>query len=113
MPVDWSKYPPWWPQVRLHVLARAALRCECTGQCGMHHGKRCTEAHRRPARWFRGTTLLSLAHLCACRPLCANPAHLRAMCQRCHLRTDAAHHAASRRKNGTQKTPAWVSKKTF
>jgi hypothetical protein len=45
--------------------------------------------------------MLTVAHLCACAPLCAEPSHLLAMCQRCHLRTDIVlhmQHAAEHRR---------------
>jgi hypothetical protein len=44
--------------------------------------------------------MLTVTHLngpggpCRCDPLCADPAHLRAMCNRCHLRYDVRLHAA-------------------
>lgn len=108
MPIDYKKYPPNWWDFRVRILARAALRCECTGQCGLHGGKhaghRCTERHHQPARWARGRIVLTLAHQCSCDPICANPAHVIAACQRCHLRIDRWKHAAAakltRRRNG-------------
>ena len=59
--------------------------------------RRCTERHGQKATWARGKVILTVAHLCNCDPPCTNPAHVRAMCQRCHLRTDRKLHAAHRR----------------
>jgi hypothetical protein len=36
--------------------------------------------------------VLTVAHLCKCDPLCKNPEHVKAMCQRCHLRVDTPLH---------------------
>jgi hypothetical protein len=100
-------YPPEWKAVSLHIrLERAGGQCECEGECGLHRThpgpRRCVERHKAPAVWARGTVILTTAHLCTCDPLCANPAHLKAMCNRCHLRVDVPlhtrHMAESRRK---------------
>lgn len=104
MPVDWTRYPPNWPGFSAQIrFARARGRCECTGQCGMHRPnpapRRCVELHHTPARWFRGTVRLTVAHLCHCDPPCANPAHVIAACQRCHLRIDRFRHAQARLHN--------------
>jgi hypothetical protein len=39
--------------------------------------------------------VLTVAHQCECNPVCSNPDHLLALCQRCHLRQDAKMHAAN------------------
>jgi len=104
-------YPPDWPAISLRVRERAGWRCECEGECGLHRTnpgpRRCVEGNGAPAIWARGTIILTVAHLnatggpCACDPLCGDPAHLKAMCQRCHLRYDLPLHrrnaAATRR----------------
>jgi hypothetical protein len=96
-----SAYPAGWAQFSAFIrFARANGRCECTGECGLHGGPtathRCTEVHHTKARWARGTVRLTTAHLCTCDPRCANPAHVKALCQRCHLRFDRFRHAAKR-----------------
>jgi len=101
MPVDWARYPPNWPLFRVEIRdARARGRCECIGECGIHrpnpHPRRCVEIHHKPARWFRGTVRLTIAHLCHCDPPCTIPDHVKAMCQRCHLRVDRWNHARKR-----------------
>lgn len=99
MPHNRRKYPPNWEEIRVQIRARAANVCECRGECGKHRGRRCTETHQKPARWFRGTVALATAHLCNHGQMCANPAHLKALCQRCHLRLDSKLHWAHRKLN--------------
>jgi hypothetical protein len=104
MPIDYALYPPWWKQFSHWVRhQRAQGRCECTGQCGLHppnpFPRRCCEQHGHSARWARGTITLTVAHLCACQPLCARQDHVIAACQRCHLRIDATGKAHRRRQH--------------
>jgi len=101
MPVNWALYPAGWKLFAAAIkTTRAKGRCECEGECGMHRpnpgARRCTEQHRARARWFRGRVTLTVAHLCTCNPLCADPTHVKAMCQRCHLRVDRYNHARAR-----------------
>jgi len=101
VPIDYSRYPPNWKEFSNWVrLVRAQGRCECTGQCGHHTPnpipRRCCELHGTKARWFKGRVTLTTAHLCACEPPCAIPAHVIAACQKCHLRIDRFRHAAAR-----------------
>lgn len=111
-PEDRSRYPADWRAFSRRVREeRAGGRCECEGECGLHRTnpgpRRCEERNGERARWARGRIVLTVAHLnaaggpCACDPLCADDAHVRAMCQRCHLRYDAPLHArnASRRRH--------------
>ena len=105
MPIDYTRYPTNWQALRVAILARAGLQCECTGQCGLHHGHRCTECHHKPAVFARGRIVLTLAHLLHRDPPCDHIEHILAMCQRCHLRLDRFHHAQARlrtqRRTGT------------
>jgi hypothetical protein len=101
MPMPPNHYPVGWRDFSLSIrYARARERCECTGQCGMHRPnpglRRCVEVNHKPARWARGRVVLTVAHLCKCDPICMNPAHVIAACQRCHLRIDRYRHAAHR-----------------
>lgn len=112
MPMNRALYPPDWEAISLHIRAGRALhRCECTGECGLHQPtplgtlltgaqrptpRRCSEINRQPARWFKGRVILTVAHLCNCYPLCGKEEHLKAMCQRCHLRFDRFRHAQNR-----------------
>lgn len=91
-------YPPEWKSVSHYVrFIRAEGRCECWGSCGLHRThpgpRRCVEVHKQPAVWAQGVIILTAAHMCTCDPLCADPAHLLACCQRCHLRIDGTLHA--------------------
>ncbi|MGH7338976.1 MAG: hypothetical protein ACREKH_00635 [Candidatus Rokuibacteriota bacterium] len=96
-------YPPDWKAFSRFIrYDRAEGQCECAGECGLHRThpgpRRCEERDGEPAAWARGRVILTVAHLnaaggpCTCDPLCANPYHVRAMCQRCHLRYDIALH---------------------
>jgi hypothetical protein len=101
MPVRWSDYPTGWRLFSSQIRAgRAGGRCECTGECGLHRSdpapRRCLERQGKKALWARGTVRLTVAHLCTCSPLCMIPGHVKAMCQRCHLRVDRFKHAKAR-----------------
>ena len=112
MPTNRSLYPKDWEAFSLDIrVRRANQQCECTGQCGLHqpiplgphliqedHGphRRCREINKQRARYFDGRVKLSVAHTCNCYPICAEPTHVLAMCQRCHLRFDRFRHAAAR-----------------
>ena len=101
MPMPPEHYPPGWSAFSRWIrLARAQGRCECTGQCGLHQpakvNRRCTEINHTKARYARGKVILTVAHLCQCKPICKDPAHVIAACQRCHLRIDRYLHAAHR-----------------
>ena len=98
-------YPKNWPAISREIRERAKNadgipQCECTGECGLHRTtggpRRCAELHGQPARWARGRVILTTAHLCH-HPRCARRRHLKAMCQRCHLRYDRRLHQRHRR----------------
>lgn len=114
-----DRYPKDWPAIRAAIRARAGERCECTGQCGdAHDDGRCDAPNgatiqrdpKAPARWREhdcgslctveqcGATkvILTVAHLNH-REDDNRPENLAALCQRCHLRLDAADNAARRR----------------
>lgn len=104
MPVT-QRYPENWKEFSREIrLVRAGGRCECEGECGLHSThpgpRRCTEVHGMAAVFARGMVVLTTAHLCACDPPCAVAEHVKAMCNRCHLRIDVplhVKHAASTR----------------
>ena len=86
-------YPPNWREFSRHIRQdRAKGGCECTGECGLHlttpGPRRCIEKHGTKAMFSAGRIILTTAHLCGCNPLCAEPKHVKAMCQRCHNRVD-------------------------
>ncbi len=97
------EYPENWKSISQRVrFERAQGQCECSGECGLHRThpgpRRCEERDRQLAKWAKGLVMLTVAHLnaeggpCRCEPLCADEAHLKAMCNRCHLRYDVKRH---------------------
>lgn len=92
MPIDRSKYPPQWKEIVARIRQRAQGRCECDGECGLHTTTgRCKEMNGQPARYAKGKIILTTAHLCHDES-CEVDAHLKQMCQRCHLRIDVEQH---------------------
>lgn len=98
------RYPPDWPAISAAIRkGRAGNRCECIGECGQDHGfalggepARCPRRHRDPCPSNPShPTILTVAHLDHTPENC-DPSNLKAMCQACHLRYDARHHAESR-----------------
>jgi len=94
-PENKNRYPKDWKQISLAIKERSGWQCECEGECGLHPGKRCEELHREPAKWAKGTVILTVAHLDH-QPENCGEGNLKAMCQRCHLRYDVTHHSESR-----------------
>lgn len=90
-----ARYPLNWKAISARIRVRAGGQCECEGECGLHrttHGpRRCTERHGAPAQWAKGRVVLTVAHLNH-EPEDCRDENLKAMCQRCHLRYDTAHH---------------------
>ena len=116
MPIDYSKYPADWKTVSKWVReVRAGNRCECHGECGLHKTtggpRRCVERNGEPAKWARGKVVLTVAHICICNPVCSNPEHLKAMCQRCHLRLDAPLHAKNSK--ATREKKKWKNQEAL
>lgn len=105
-----ARYPKDWKRIRATILMRAVngeySQCECEGECGLHRDhpgpRRCVEIHGAPAMWAKGRICLTVAHLNH-TPEDNRPENLRAWCQRCHLRYDAAHHAANARETRARK----------
>jgi hypothetical protein len=102
-----AKYPDNWKEISYRIrYERAKSQCECEGECGLHRTnpgpRRCVERDREDAIWADGKVILTVAHLdaegdvCRCEEetgaLCGNPEHLKAMCNRCHLRYDHPKH---------------------
>lgn len=90
-----ARYPKDWKVVSAGIRVRAGGRCECEGECGLHRThpgpRRCQERQGELATWAKGRIVLTVAHLDHQPENCA-PENLKAMCQRCHLRYDSAHH---------------------
>jgi hypothetical protein len=116
LPCDYRDYPHNWKVISLQIrVDRARHICECTGECGYDHSVefdderaiyndigleplaagRCCAMNRTEHLITGSQVVLTVAHLCDCEPLCANPEHCKAMCQRCHNKLDAP----MRRKN--------------
>ena len=89
MTIDYSRYPKDWKQIRERILKRADNRCECLGECGLHHDRRCIEVNREEANYANGNIVLTIAHLDHDEENHdVKDDRLKAMCQRCHLRYD-------------------------
>lgn len=100
MPVDWKKYPTNWREIRTRIIAISGGQCMCMGACGLHRTnpgpRRCIELNGQPAKWAKGLVVLTVAHLDHTPAHCSDD-NLIALCQRCHLRYDQAHHQANAR----------------
>ena len=83
-------YPHNWKSISRGIRARAMDRCECMGECGLHHEHRCEERNGQPAKWAKGRVILTVAHLNHIPADCRDE-NLKALCQRCHLRYDQKH----------------------
>lgn len=112
-------YPPDWKHISARIrFVRAGRLCECRGECGISHDDmdpteawagwvrrenaepqkgRCTAVHGKGNPDTGSGVVLTVAHLNHDETDCAD-ANLLAMCQRCHLRYDAAHHSETRRR---------------
>lgn len=94
-----ARYPKNWKEISLRIRARSGGQCECEGECGLHREhpgpRRCTEQNGTAAKWAKGKIVLTVAHLNH-KPEECEDSNLKAMCQRCHLRYDAEHHATGR-----------------
>ena len=96
-----SRYPANWREISLSIRQdRAKWECECRGECGRSHPFRLSEGRClmvQGGSLFSGAkVVLTVAHLDHTPENC-DPANLLAMCQACHLRYDARHHAETAR----------------
>lgn len=97
MPIDYADYPSDWHEISRRIrFERAGGLCECNGECGAHPGVRCAAEHGQPHPVTGSRVVLTVAHLDHDTAHNAD-GNLRAMCQSCHLRYDAAHHARNAR----------------
>lgn len=104
-------YPKNWPAIRSKVLARAAS-CEFCGVKNYSQGIRDSKGVFWPLKGLLETLeetgeiidgkvikiVITIAHLDH-DPTNNNLDNLRALCQRCHLKYDAEHHAKTRKEN--------------
>jgi hypothetical protein len=94
-----ARYPADWKVISLRIKQdRAGWRCECDGRCRTDHGGRCPNQHGTPSVLTGANVILTTAHLDH-QPENCDDGNLMAMCQRCHLRYDRDHHAATRAAN--------------
>lgn len=92
-PEERARYPRDWKHISLRIRERAGWRCE--GSPGFYPDCRAANAEPHPVTGSK--VVLTVAHLDHTPENCADE-NLMAMCQRCHLTYDAAHHAANSRK---------------
>lgn len=108
-PENKKLYPKNWKQIRENILQRANNRCEFCGVINYKEGYRNSdgefiesEGMQQEADILDGEKIirivLTVAHLDH-NPQNNNPDNLRALCQKCHLNYDKAHHLETRRKN--------------
>ena len=99
MPFDRKRYPPDWEKISERIrFERAAMQCECEGECGHHkRGLRCDAKQGMPHPVTKSKVVLTVAHLDHTPANCSDD-NLKAMCQRCHISYDADHHTQSRRR---------------
>ncbi len=100
-----GRYPANWKAISLSIRQdRAKWCCECRGQCGREHpfaDSRCLMV--QGGELFSGAkVVLTVAHLNHAPEDC-RPENLLAMCQACHLRYDARHHAETARATRRQR----------
>ena len=104
-PENKARYPANWSEIRTHILERANHRCE---ECGVkNHVYRNNKTGEVTSNDMQAETwtccdgdkvtriVLTIAHLDHTPENCSDE-NLRALCQRCHLRYDAGHHAQTR-----------------
>ena len=99
-PENRDRYPPSWREISYRIRSeRADWRCECLGECGLDHSEdddQCGPPHDRcqanaecPHPRTGSKVILTVAHLDHTPENCADE-NLKAMCQQCHNRYDAA-----------------------
>jgi hypothetical protein len=109
-PPNWQTYPKGWSLFSRHLrVHRAGNRCECRGECGIHHlTGRCPRINGTPIVGREceikvAKVVLTVAHLwqtvCRCIERCMEASHCLALCQDCHLRYDAVQHLANAARN--------------
>lgn len=102
-PENRERYPKDWRQISERIRFERALgRCECAGECGLNHDGRCAARHGEPHPITESIVVLTTAHLDDPSPENCADENLKAMCQRCHLRFDAAIHKANAQRTRAQ-----------
>ena len=114
-PSEKARYPKDWKAITRRIRERSETldgpegQCECVAECDLHPWGRCVERNGRKAFFAKGKIVLTVAHLDHTPENCADD-NLKAMCQRCHLRYDREHHAATSRATRDEKntTPRMI-----
>lgn len=96
-PSEKARYPTDWKAVSVYARERAGWRCEGSPA---HPKCRAANGERHPETG--SVVVLTVAHLNHLPEDC-DPANLKAMCQRCHLKYDAKHHAKNAAETRRQK----------
>ena len=97
VPFDRSKYPDDWELISRRIRARAAGRCEGPPLRELE-APRCAARQGKPHPLTRSIVLLTVAHVHDPDPMNCSDSNLLALCQRCHLNHDRAHHIAKARR---------------
>lgn len=113
-PENRARYPKDWPAISRRIREdRAGGRCECRGECWrlqnrtdthLERDGRCGARNGEPLPSGRWHVVLTVAHLDH-TPEHSDDLNLLAMCQACHLRYDAEHHAETRRARAADPDP--------
>lgn len=90
-PENRKRYPKNWKEIRSQTLERANNCCEFCGR--KNHTWFFNEKTKKMVK-----VVLTIAHLDHTPENC-DPSNLRALCQKCHNRYDAAHRAETRKKS--------------
>ncbi len=93
-----ARYPKDWPAISKRIRERAGSRCE--GSPGVYPD--CRAENGKPHPVTGSKVVLTVAHLDHTPENCTDD-NLMAMCQRCHLTYDAAHHAENARRTRRSK----------
>lgn len=124
MPFDRSRYPADWPAISRRIREREGNRCK---QCGVENGS--VGARARDGVWYPADLIhgmncdvgevlfrdgfprmirivLTVAHHPDADPMNCADENLSALCQRCHLALDRAHHVAKAAETRRQKRAA-------
>lgn len=86
------RYPREWPTISLWVRVCAGWRCEW-----------CDAVQAEPHPITGSKVVLTVAHVHDPAPENCTPGNLAALCQRCHLNHDRAHHLAVQAENRRQR----------
>lgn len=103
-PENKKRYPKNWKEISHRIrFERAGGQCEASiqGEWIIKGTFRCTARHGQPHPITGSKVVLTVAHLDHTPENCADD-NLAAMCQRCHLKYDAAHHAKNSRETRTK-----------